>query len=68
LIRCNSSGYAEKNRDESKNYGLAMEIRTEKIFTDQFTFAQEYVECSLAEALKWMDRHHSKEIKGYVDL
>ncbi len=38
------------------------------VFTGQFKSAQEYVERSLEEALNWMDRHPSKEIKGYIHL
>ena len=30
--------------------------------------AQEYIEWSLEEAWKWVDRHPDKEIKGYVDV
>ena len=47
---------------------LLCKLERKRTFTGQFQSAQVYVEWSLAEALKWMDRHPSKEIKGYVDL
>jgi hypothetical protein len=47
---------------------LLWKLERKRTFTGQFQSAQDYVEWSLAEALKWMDRHPLKEIKGYVDL
>jgi hypothetical protein len=45
---------------------LLWKLERNRIFTSQFKTAQDYVEWSLEEALKWMDRHPHKEIKGYV--
>ena len=47
---------------------LLWKLERNRIFTSQFKTAQDYVEWSLEEALKWMDRHPYKEIKGYVDF
>ena len=47
---------------------LLCKLERKRTFTGQFQSAQDYVEWSLAEALKWMDRHPHKEIKGYVDF
>jgi len=47
---------------------LLWKLERNRIFAIQFSTAQEYVEWSLEEALKSMDRHPFKEIKGYVDL
>ena len=47
---------------------LLWKLEGKRIFARQFSTAQEYVEWSLEEALKWMDRHPHKEIRGYVDV
>ena len=47
---------------------LLWKLERNRTFTGQFSTAQEYVEWSLEAALKWMDRHPLKEIKGYVDF
>ena len=47
---------------------LLGKLERKRTFAGQFSTAQEYVEWSLEEALKWMDRHPHKEIKGYVDF
>ena len=47
---------------------LLWKLERNSVFTDQFKTAQEYIEWSLQEAWKWMDRHPHKEIKGYVDF
>ena len=47
---------------------LLWKLERNRIFASQFSTAQKYVEWSLAEALKWVDRHPHKEIKGYVDF
>ena len=47
---------------------LLCKLERKRTFTGQFKSAQEYIEFSLEEALKWMDRHPHKEIKGYVDF
>jgi len=47
---------------------LLWKLEGKRTFARQFSTAQEYVEWSLEEALKWMDRHPHKEIKGYVDF
>ena len=47
---------------------LLWNLERNRTFTGQFSTAQEYVEWTLEEALKWMDRHPFKEIKGYVDF
>ncbi len=47
---------------------LLSKLERKRTFTGQFQSAQDYVEWSLAEAMKWMDRHPHKEIKGYVDF
>jgi len=47
---------------------LLWKLESNRIFTGQFSTAQECVEWSLEQALKWMDRHPQKEIKGYVDF
>ena len=47
---------------------LLWKLERKRTFTGQFKSAQEYIEFSLEEAMKWMDRHPHKEIKGYVDL
>ena len=52
----------------SRSKLVKSKLERKRTFTGQFQSAQDYVEWSLAEALKWMDRHPSKEIKGYVDL
>ena len=43
-------------------------LEKKQVFVNQFGSAQEYVEWTLEEAWKWMDRHPHKEIKGYVDF
>ena len=47
---------------------LLWKLERKRTFTGQFSTAQEYVEWSLEEALKWIDRYPYKEIKGYVDF
>ena len=47
---------------------LLWKLERKRTFTGQFKTAQEYVEWTLEEALKWMDRHPHKEIKGYGDF
>ena len=47
---------------------LIWKLERKRTFTGQFQSAQEYIEWSLEEAMKWMDRHPHKEIKGYVDF
>ena len=47
---------------------LLWKLERKRTFTGQFKSAQEYIEFSLEEAMKWMDRHPHKEIKGYVDF
>ena len=47
---------------------LLWKLERKRTFTGQFKTAQEYVEWSLEQATKWMDRHPHKEIKGYVDF
>ena len=47
---------------------LLWKLERNSVFTDQFKTAQEYIEWSLQEAWKWMDRHPHKEIKGYDDI
>ena len=47
---------------------LLWKLERKRAFAGQFKTAQEYVEFSLEEALKWLDRHPCKEIKGYVDF
>lgn len=47
---------------------LLWKLERNRTFTGQFKTAQEYVEWSLEQATKWMDRHPHKEIKGYVDF
>ncbi|EHA60577.1 hypothetical protein Syn8016DRAFT_2364 [Synechococcus sp. WH 8016] len=47
---------------------LLWKLERNRTFTGQFKSAQEYIEFSLEEAMKWMDRHPHKEIKGYVDF
>ena len=47
---------------------LLWKLERNSVFTDQFKTAQEYIEWSLQEAWKWMDRHPHKELKGYVDF
>ena len=47
---------------------LLWKLERKRTFTGQFKSAQEYIEFSLEEALKWMDRHPHKEIKGYGDF
>ena len=47
---------------------LLWKLERNRTFTGQFSTAQEYVEWSLEQAWKWMDRHPHKEIKGYVDF
>lgn len=47
---------------------LLWKLERNRTFTGQFKTAQEYVEWTLEEAWKWMDRHPHKEIKGYVDF
>ena len=46
---------------------LLWKLESKRTFIGQFSTAQEYTEFSLEEALKWMDRHPRKEIKGYID-
>jgi hypothetical protein len=47
---------------------LLWKLERKRTFTGQFKSAQEYIEFSLEEALKWMDRFPHKEIKGYGDF
>ena len=47
---------------------LLWKLERNRTFAGQFSTAQEYVEWSLEEALKWVERHPHKEINGYVDL
>ena len=47
---------------------LLWKLERKRTFTRQFSTAQEYVEWSLEEAWKWMDKHPHKEIKGYDDI
>ena len=47
---------------------LFWKLERNRAFAGQFSTAPEYVEWSLEEALKWIDRHPHKEIKGYVDF
>ena len=47
---------------------LLCKLERKRTFTSQFKSAQEYIEWSLEQAIKWMDRHPHKEIKGYVDF
>ena len=47
---------------------LLWKLERNRAFTGQFSTAQEYVEFSLEEALKWIDRYPGKEIKGFVDF
>ena len=47
---------------------LLWKLERKRTFTNQFQSAQDYVEWSLEQATKWMDRHPQKEIKGYVDF
>ena len=47
---------------------LLWKLERNRTFTGQFKTAQEYVEWSLEQALKWIDRCPHKEIKGYVDF
>ena len=54
----------EMNR---KVMDLLCKLERKRNFTGQFKTAQEYIELSLEEAWKWMDRHPCKEIKGYGD-
>ncbi len=55
----------EMNR---KVMDLLYKLERKRTFTGQFNSAQEYIEWSLEEAWKWMDRHPHKEIKGYVNF
>ncbi len=47
---------------------ILYKLERKRVFVNQFGSAQEYIEFSLEAALKWMDRHPHKEIKGYVDF
>ena len=47
---------------------LLWKLERKRTFTGQFKTAQEYIEWSLEEAWKWMDRHPHKKIKGYGDI
>ena len=47
---------------------MLWKLERKRTFAGQFKTAQDYVEWSLAEACKWMDRYPHKEIKGYVDI
>ena len=47
---------------------LLWKLERKRTFTGQFKTAQEYIEWSLEEAWKWMDRHPHKKIKGYMDI
>ena len=51
-----------------KGMELRWKLEKNRTFTGQFKTAQEYIEWSLEESWKWMDRHPHKEIKGYVDF
>ena len=47
---------------------MLWKLERSRLFTGQFKTAQEYIEWSLEEAWKWIERHPHKEIKGYVDF
>ena len=46
---------------------LLYKLERKRAFTDQFITAQDYIEWSLVEAWKWIDRHPGKQIKNYID-
>ena len=46
---------------------LLWKLERKRTFTGQFKTAQEYIEWSLEEAWKWIDRHPGKQIKNYID-
>lgn len=47
---------------------LLCKLEYSNTFAQQFNSAQEYIEWSLEEVIKWFDKHPHKEIKGYVEL
>ena len=47
---------------------LLWKLERKRKLTVQFKTAQDYIEWSLEEVWKWMDRHPHKKIKGYGDI